>query len=58
SGSWFSYGEIRLGQGADKVKIYLKENPELQQQIEEQVRKIITPANFEATRDETSEDSI
>jgi recombination protein RecA len=59
AGSWFSYGDVRLGQGSDKVKIYLKENPELQKSIEDQVRKVITPATFEAPiKDEASEDSI
>ena len=38
SGSWFSMGEMRLGQGRDAVKQYLKDNPELADQIEEQVR--------------------
>lgn len=43
SGSWFSYGDMRLGQGADKTKIYLKENPELIDKITEQLRAVIKP---------------
>ena len=39
SGSWFSYNEIRLGQGRDKAKKYLKDNPETSQEIEDLVRK-------------------
>lgn len=59
SGSWFSYGDVRLGQGADKVKIYLKENPEIMKTIVEQIKQVITPAAFESPmKDEASEDSI
>lgn len=38
SGAWYSYGEIRLGQGKEKVKDYLKENPELAKEIEAKIR--------------------
>ena len=38
SGSWFSMGEMRLGQGRDSVKQYLKENPDLADEIEAKVR--------------------
>lgn len=39
SGSWFSYNETRLGQGRDKVKEYLKANPELLNEIGQKVRE-------------------
>lgn len=38
SGAWYSYGETRLGQGKEKVKDYLKENPELAREIEAKIR--------------------
>lgn len=38
SGSWFSYGSTRLGQGRDAVKKLFQDNPELQQEIEDQIR--------------------
>lgn len=38
SGSWFSHGEVRLGQGRDAVKQYLKDNPQLAEEIEQAVR--------------------
>ncbi len=41
SGSWFSYGDMRLGQGADKTKIYLKENPALAEEISEKLKTIL-----------------
>lgn len=37
SGSWFSYKENRLGQGRDNIKIYLKDNPEICEEIALQV---------------------
>jgi recombination protein RecA len=40
SGSWFSYGEDRIGQGQDKVKAYLEENPKLLTEIEKKVRDL------------------
>ena len=39
SGAWFSYGDIRLGQGRENAKIYLKENPEIALDIENQIRE-------------------
>ncbi|MCI8423990.1 MAG: recombinase RecA [Lawsonibacter sp.] len=38
SGSWFSMGETRIGQGRETVMQYLKDNPETAQQVEEEVR--------------------
>lgn len=37
SGSWYSYEGNRIGQGRDKVKQYLKENPDVREQIAKQV---------------------
>ena len=37
SGSWFSYGETKLGQGEDRVKDMLKDNPELMEELESKV---------------------
>ncbi|MBQ0112321.1 MAG: recombinase RecA [Bacteroidales bacterium] len=41
SGSWFSYGDTKIGQGRDLVKQMLKDNPELQEEIEGKVREIL-----------------
>ena len=38
AGAFFSYGDIRLGQGRESAKQYLKQNPELAQELEEQIR--------------------
>jgi len=39
SGSWFSMGDERIGQGRDSVKAYLMNNPEIADQVEAQVRE-------------------
>lgn len=39
AGSWFSYGETRLGQGRDAVKMLLIDNPELAEEIEQKIIK-------------------
>jgi recombination protein RecA len=39
SGSWFSYGDEKLGQGREGVKSYLTENPKIWTKIEEELRK-------------------
>lgn len=41
SGSWFSYGDTKLGQGRDAVKQLLKDNPELMEEIEQKIIEII-----------------
>ena len=38
SGAWFSYGDIRLGQGRENAKQYLKDNPEIALEIENKIR--------------------
>jgi len=41
SGSWYSYGETKLGQGRDAVKQLLKDNPELAAELEEKIKQAI-----------------
>ena len=41
AGSWFSYGDTKLGQGRDAVKKLLKDNPELQEELEAKIREAI-----------------
>ncbi len=42
SGSWFSYGDTKLGQGRDAVKQMLTDNPELMEELEIKVRAAMT----------------
>ncbi len=41
SGSWFSYGETRLGQGRDAVKQLLLDNPELSEELENKIKEAL-----------------
>lgn len=41
SGSWFSYGDTKLGQGRDAVKILLQDNPELLEELEGKIKEAL-----------------
>ena len=41
SGSWFSYGDTKLGQGRDAVKLLLLDNPELMEELEAKIKEAI-----------------
>jgi recombination protein RecA len=41
SGSWFSYGETRLGQGRDAVKSLIGDNPELMEELEAKIKDVL-----------------
>ncbi|SCY34861.1 recombination protein RecA [Nonlabens sp. Hel1_33_55] len=45
AGSWFSYGDTKLGQGRDSVKSILKDNPDLQDELELKIMESIKLAN-------------
>ena len=49
SGSWFSYGDLRMGQGKENSKIFLVENPDIAEEIELRLRTALglDPANQE-----------
>ncbi len=61
SGTWFSFGEGRLGQGRESARLYLRDHPEIAQDLENQVRQVLhlpviegfTPA-VSAGRDDAS----
>ncbi len=44
SGSWFSYGETKLGQGRDAVKALIKDNPDLAEELENKIKEAINSA--------------
>ena len=48
SGSWFSMGDERIGQGKDSVKAFLQSNPEIAEQVEAQVREKLITVNTKA----------
>lgn len=43
SGSWYSYGDTKLGQGRDAVKQLFKDNPELAEEIELKIKELVKP---------------
>lgn len=58
AGSWYSYGEERLGQGRENSKQFLKENPEIKNEIETKIKQkvgLIDNENIEENGDESEE---
>jgi len=45
AGSWFSYGDTKLGQGRDAVKVMIKDNPELADELEQKIKDHIKESN-------------
>lgn len=41
SGAWYSYGKDRIGQGKDNTRDYLKENPQIADEIEARIRAVL-----------------
>jgi recombination protein RecA len=52
AGAFFSYGDIRLGQGRESAKQFLKDNPELAKEIEERIRASAGPTHSEDAEEE------
>ena len=44
TGAWFRYGDVQLGQGREKVRDYLKENPKLVEELKEKILAVGAPA--------------
>jgi recombination protein RecA len=40
AGTWLSYGDIKMGQGRDKARVFLKENPQLLQELMQKIRAV------------------
>ena len=47
SGSWFSYGDVRLGQGREAVKNLLQDNPDLMDELETKIRDKVSGADLD-----------
>jgi len=52
SGAWYNYGEMRIGQGRDTTRIFLKDNPELTQKLEKQLRAMFEDERKQAIADQ------
>ena len=58
AGAWYSYKDDRIGQGKDNVRVFLKENPEIANEIEEQIRtKLLPSIPAEEVAEENSEEN-
>ena len=55
SGSWFSYGDQRIGQGRENAKTFLRENPDVSHEIEDKIRAA-HGLDFDASPDEGGEE--
>jgi recombination protein RecA len=53
SGSWFSYGDVRIGQGRENAKQYMKDNPAVAEELSEKIKTQLlnSPANFVLAKD-------
>ena len=59
AGAWYSYKDDRIGQGKDNVRVFLKENPEIANEIEEQIRiKLLPSIPAEEVAEENSEEEV
>jgi recombination protein RecA len=47
AGSWFSYGDTKLGQGRDGVKQLLLDNPDLMDELEAKIKATVTADHLE-----------
>jgi recombination protein RecA len=56
AGSWYSYGDDRIGQGKENVREYLKQNPETSKEIEAKIRAILLPKREEVAAAAASDD--
>ena len=55
SGSFYSFGETKLGQGKENVKIFLKDNPDIALQIEALIKAAVEPAPEQPPEDQAEE---
>lgn len=55
SGSWFSYGDTKLGQGRDAVKGLIEDNPELMEELEAKIVEAVRPTKAETAEEEAAE---
>ena len=52
SGAWYNYGEMRIAQGRDNTRVFLKDNPELTQKLEKQLRAMFEEERKQAIADQ------
>ncbi|MDJ0748591.1 MAG: recombinase RecA [Woeseiaceae bacterium] len=55
AGSWYSYGDDRIGQGKENVREFLRQNPAMAEEIEGKIRAKLLPGKVEAAADDADE---
>ena len=58
AGAWYSYNGDRIGQGKDKVRTFMKENPEVADEIEAKIREIMMPDKNDLPKEEDVDQSV
>jgi len=58
SGAWYNYGEMRIGQGRDNTRIFLKDNPELTLKLEKKLRAMFEEERKQAVADQEAKRKI
>lgn len=57
SGAWYAYNDAKIGQGRENAKLFLKENPEIMDEVEEKVREVYNIGMIEnASKEKTKND--
>ncbi|MGB5626610.1 MAG: recombinase RecA [Woeseiaceae bacterium] len=58
AGSWYSYGDDRIGQGKENVREFLKGNPEMAAEIEEKIRALLLPKTVKAAAGVSDKEAV
>ena len=58
AGSWYSYGDDRIGQGKENVREFLKTNPDVASEIEQKIRAKLLPKTVEAPQQEDGNEAL
>ncbi|HHQ68877.1 MAG TPA: DNA recombination/repair protein RecA, partial [Halothiobacillaceae bacterium] len=58
AGSWYSYGDTRIGQGKDNARQYLLEHPEIADELEAKLREIMLPERKPASEQNEDDEAL
>ncbi len=58
AGSWYSYGDDRIGQGKENVREFLKGNPEMAEEIETKIRAKLLPKTIKAAEEAADDEAV
>ena len=58
AGAWYSYNEERIGQGKDNVRAFLKEHPEMAEDIDRRLREVLLPKEEAAKEEAAKEEAV